>query len=83
MGASKDLFMKNQEQENRPPIEEETEPIVDTSKSSSHYMVHRLIDEMVEKSEPSTSIEILKMLSSYQDEYLQEQIKQNEKLKAK
>ena len=83
MGRTKELFMKNQEQENRPPIEEENQPKVDTSKSSNDYIIHRLIDAMVDKSEPSTSIQVLRMISGYQDEYKAELTREIEKLKAK
>lgn len=83
MGRTKDIFMENQEQENRPPIEEEIQPNVDTSKSSSHYIINRLVDAMVEKSEPSTSIQILRMIIGYQEEYKTELKREIEKLEPK
>ena len=83
MGASKDLFMKSRHPENRPLIEEEPKPIVDLDKPVSEYILHRLIDAMVSKSEMSTSIGILEMIRGYQEEYLTEQKKEIQKLKTK
>jgi len=76
MGASKDLFMESRYPENRPLIEEEPKPIVDLDIPISKYILHRLIDAMVAKSEPSTSIGILEMIIGYQEEYLTEQEKE-------
>ena len=83
MGASKHLFMESRQPENRPLIEEEPKPIVDLDKPASEYILHRLIDAMVSKSEMSTSIGILEMIRGYQEEYLTEQKKELQKLKTK
>lgn len=83
MGRTKDLFMESRYPENIPMIEEEQKPIVDLEVPSSEYILNRLIDAMVAKSEPSTNLGILKMIRGYQEEYLIEQKKEIEKLKTK
>lgn len=83
MGAIKDLFMESRYPENKPLIEEEPKPIVDLDTPISKYILNRLIDAMVAKSEMSTSLGILEMIRGYQEEYLIEQKKKIQKLKTK